>query len=563
MPALSQLNFLQSLGWALINSLWQMALLWIIYKLILSIRTGLKAGHKTTLAGFFVIGGFAWFLFTFISTLFFAAPGDLYNNWIGLFNENNQSIYLGKILSILTAAYLIMLVVPVWNFIFNYHYVQKIRTRGLHKIDATLKIFTRNTAENLGILSKVQIWVSDMVYTPVTIGFLKPVILIPVAAINQLTTQQVEAIILHELYHIRRFDYVINLVINFIKTVLYFNPFVKLFVSTIEREREHSCDEMVIQYQYKPAEYATALLLLGKNKQQQMMLAASGKNQDLLQRVETILGINKKTNYSFRQISITLVTLLFVVFANIFFFAKSNPDAFSHLAFNSDINPYYFLNSRTDNDQKQAEKSLVTAEIAPNSIISNSDEAEFSNEFEEADEFEKADPVAAPLFYTVNYTSPVIPILAKEDELKLKETIGATKKILEEKEWKEIEKSYAEVFNSYETEKLKKEYKKEVDNINWKKLEDQLKLSYENINWNKVNDEISLSLAQIKLDSIQHQLNLTIDKLVNLETWMKENKTSSIPDTDISLKCIIENQIKAKAQLEKIKSTKIKKVVKI
>lgn len=563
MPALSQLNFLHSLGWALVNSLWQMALLWIIYKLILFFSTRLKPVQKTTLATFLIIGGFGWFLFTLISTLFFAAPGDLYNNWIGLFNENSQTIYFGKILSIFTAAYLILLVVPVWNFIFNYHYVQKIRTRGLHKINAAFKIFTRNTAENLGIFRKVQIWISDRVYAPVTIGFLKPVILIPVAAINQLTTQQVEAIILHELYHIRRFDYVINLVINFIKTILYFNPFVKLFVNTIEREREHSCDEMVMQYQYKPAEYATALLLLGKNKQQQMMLAASGKNENLLKRVETILGMNRKTGYSFKQIFIALFTILFIGFANIFFFAKTNPDAFSHLAFNSDINPYYFLNSRTDNDQKQAEKNLATAEITTNSILPNRDEAEIANEFEEADEFETVDPVAAPSFYTVNYTSPVIPKLAKEDELKLKETISATKKILEEKEWKEIEKSYAEVFNSYETENLKNEYKKEVNNINWKKLEDQLKLSYESINWNKVNDEISLSLAQIKLDSIQLQVKIAIDNLVNLENWMKENKTTSIPDTDISLKSIIENQVKAKAQLEKIKAQRIKKVVKI
>ena len=558
MPAISQLNILQSLGWALVNSLWQMALLWIIYKLILSFSSQIKHGKKTTLATFFIIVGFGWFLFTFISTLFFTAPGDLYNNWIGLINENSQTVYLGKILSIGTAVYLVLLVFPVWNFIRNYHYVQEIRTKGLSKISAEWKIFMRNTAENLGIIRKVQIWISDLVQSPVTIGFLKPVILIPVAAINQLTTQQVEAIILHELYHIRRHDYIINLVINFIKTILYFNPFVKLFVKTIERERENSCDEMVIQYQYQPTEYATALLLLGKNKQQQMMMAASGKNQDLLQRVETILGINKKSKYSFRPISFTLVTLLFIAFANIFFFAKSNPDAFSHLAFNSDVNPYYFLNSQTERPgQKPVERIPERNQNKSNSSSSSIDEIEIP------DEFDVVEPAVAPSYYSVNYTSPVIPELAKEDELKLKETIDATKKILKENEWKEIEKSYAEVFNSYETDKLKKEYQKEVNKIDWKKLEEQLKLSFENINWNKVNDQITTSLAQIKLDSIQQQVKITINKLVNLENWMKENNTTSIPDSDISLKSIIENKLKAKAQLDKIQATRIKKVVKI
>lgn len=558
MPAISQLNFLQALGWALINSLWQMALLWIVYKLILSFSTQIKSSKKTTLATFLITGGFGWFLFTFISTLFFTAPGDLYNNRISLINENSQTVYLGKLLSIGTAAYLILLVIPVWNFIRNYYYVQEIRTKGLSKISAEWKIFVRNTAENLGIIRKVQIWISDLVQSPVTIGFLKPVILLPVAAINQLTTQQVEAIILHELYHIRRHDYLINLVINFIKTILYFNPFVKLFVKTIEREREHSCDEMVIQYQYQPTEYATALLALGKNKQQQMLLAVKGKNQDLLQRVETILGINKKSKYSFRQISISLVTLLFIAFMNVFIFTKSNPDAFSHLAFNSDVNPYYFLNSQTDKtSQKPTEIIQERKQNKSNSSSSDIDEIAIP------DEFDAIESVVAPSYYSVNYANSVIPELAKEDELKLKETIDATKKILKENEWKEIEKSYAEVFNSYETDKLKKEYQKEVNKIDWKKLEEQLKLSFENINWNKVNDQITTSLAQIKLDSIQQQVKITINKLVNLENWMKENNTTSIPDSDVSLKSIIENQLKAKAQLEKIKTTRTKKVVKI
>ena len=150
-----------------------------------------------------------------------------------------------------------------------------------------------------------------------------------------------------------------------------------------------------------------------------------------------------------------------------------------------------------------------------------------------------------------------------EDELKLKQTIGATKKILEEKEWNELEKKSAEVFNSFEKEKLKKEYQKEEENIDWKKLNNQLRLSYDNINWQKVNEQITTSLAQIKLDSMQYQINLTLNNLNKLELWMRENNTTCIPDSDVSLRLIIENQQKAKAQLEKLKVNRHKKVVKI
>jgi hypothetical protein len=177
------------------------------------------------------------------------------------------------------------------------------------------------------------------------------------------------------------------------------------------------------------------------------------------------------------------------------------------------------------------------------------------------DEKDFIEHVASPDFYKVNFTTPVIPELAKEDELKLKETIRATKRILEEKKWKEIENSYAEVFNSFEKESLKTEFQKEVSRYEWNKLETQLRLSYENIDWNKVNDRVKISLAQLKTDSIQHQINLALGSLTKLETWMKENYISAIPDTDISLERIMDNKQQAKAQLDKIKATRNKKIV--
>ena len=122
----------------------------------------------------------------------------------------------------------------------------------------------RNVATRMGIKKPVHIWLSGIVTSPVTIGYIKPVILLPIAAINQLSTQQLEAVLLHELAHIRRYDYFVNLVIRFIQTILYFNPFVKALVKTVEIEREKSCDEMVIQFQYDPHGYASALLMLEK-----------------------------------------------------------------------------------------------------------------------------------------------------------------------------------------------------------------------------------------------------------------------------------------------------------
>ena len=117
----------------------------------------------------------------------------------------------------------------------------------------------------MGIKKDVRMWFSDLVDTPLTIGFWKPVILLPVAAINHLSLQQAEAIILHELNHIKRNDYFINFLIACMDIILFFNPFVRVLTNIIKSERENSCDDMVLQFRYDAGHYASALLLLEKN----------------------------------------------------------------------------------------------------------------------------------------------------------------------------------------------------------------------------------------------------------------------------------------------------------
>jgi len=286
---MNQLTFLQSLGWALINSLWQMALLWAIYQIIIVTFQKLKASRKTSLAIIFTFSGFAWFVYTLVGSLILKSNSinSFYNS--GIIDDYNWNYFAGKILPYAAIAYLLVLVAPLWQFIRNYKFVQFIRTSGLKKIDVNWRMYVRRTAAAMGITREVKIWLSEWVTSPVTIGYLKPIILIPVAAISNLTPHQVEAVILHELSHIHRYDYFLNLILSFIKTILYFNPFVKQLVKTIEKEREHSCDEMVLQFQYKPGEYASALLRLEQTKQRQMVMAAAGKNADLLHRIESIL----------------------------------------------------------------------------------------------------------------------------------------------------------------------------------------------------------------------------------------------------------------------------------
>jgi len=550
---MNQVNFLQSLGWSLINSLWQMALLWVVYQFITASFNKIRPAHKTSLATLLIFSGFAWFVYTFITSLVSETNSitSFYNT--GLISNDNWKYFASKVLPYASLIYLVVLVAPVWQFIRNYRFVQMIRKTGIKKIDVAWRMYVKRTSVAMGIARDVKIWLSELVTSPVTIGYLKPIILIPVAAINNLTPHQIEAVILHELSHIYRYDYFINLILSFIKTVLYFNPFVNLLVKSVEKEREHSCDEMVLQFQYKPGEYASALLRLEQNKHRQMVLAAAGKNQDLLHRIESILGMRNKGWNPARQLSIAFLTMLGIALLNFFVSVNKQEPKQGFYTLSNELSPYYFLNAK-----KTASNNFIAKVSAAKNNLKKSTGIVFNPENLVAEES------IAPQFMNVGYSVPVVPELAPDEECKVKEAVDATKKILQETEWKAMEKNYADAFSAAEKSQLKSEYKAEIDDkVNWNKLEDKLRLSYSQINWEEVNQKLNTSLVQIKLDSIQQQINFSLKTLVNVEKAMKENNVTAIPDSDVTLQLVQENQQKAKDQLAIIKAAKVKKIVRL
>ena len=555
---MNQVNFLQSLGWSLINSLWQMALLWVVYQFITASFRKIRPAHKTSLATLLTFSGFAWFVYTFITSLVSETNSitSFYNT--GLISNDNWKYFASKVLPYASLIYLVVLIAPIWQFIRNYRFVQMIRKTGIKKIDVAWRMYVKRTSVAMGIARDVKIWLSEWVTSPVTIGYLKPIILIPVAAINNLTPHQIEAVILHELSHIYRYDYFINLILSFIKTVLYFNPFVNLLVKSVEKEREHSCDEMVLQFQYKPGEYASALLRLEQNKHRQMVMAAAGKNHDLLNRIESILGMRNKGWNPARQLSIAFLTMLGITLLNFFVSVNKQEPKQGFYTLSNELSPYYFLNAKkTASNNFIAKASAAKNNLKKSTGIKNTEDV-FSPENLVVDES------IAPQFMSVGYSVPVVPELAPDEECKVKEAVDATKKILQESEWKAMEKNYADAFNAAEKSQLKSEYKAEItDKVNWDKLEDQLRLSYSQINWEEVHQKLNTSLFQIKLDSVQQQINFSLKTLVNVEKAMKENNVTAIPDSDVTLQLVQENQQKAKDQLAIIKAAKVKKIVRL
>ena len=143
-------------------------------------------------------------------------------------------------------------------------------------------------------------------------GYLKPIILLPISITTHLSTAQIEAIITHELAHVRRQDYLINLIGSIVEALFFFNPFIWLLSKIMREEREKACDELVVKS--VPAyTYATALLALEKiNETKLLALAANGHNSfKLLNRIK-LFTMKKNPIISVKQ---KIVSLLLIVMA--------------------------------------------------------------------------------------------------------------------------------------------------------------------------------------------------------------------------------------------------------
>lgn len=123
---------------------------------------------------------------------------------------------------------------------------------------AWLAMATR-IAERLGLPRPIHVIDSDAVDTPTVIGWIRPVVLLPIAVLANLTPGQVQAILAHELAHVRRHDFVVNLLQTIAETLLFYHPAVWWLSSRIRAEREHCCDDIAVEVCGDPVGYAEAL----------------------------------------------------------------------------------------------------------------------------------------------------------------------------------------------------------------------------------------------------------------------------------------------------------------
>jgi uncharacterized protein (TIGR03435 family) len=141
----------------------------------------------------------------------------------------------------------------------------------------------------LGLARAVGLRVSAMVHSPVAIGAWRPLVLVPVGMLTGLPAAQVEALLIHELAHIRRHDYLVNLLQSVAEALLFYHPAVWWVSSHIRTERERCCDDAAVAVSGNVLEYVNALAeLAGSRRVRLAAVAANGGS--LADRIARLLG---------------------------------------------------------------------------------------------------------------------------------------------------------------------------------------------------------------------------------------------------------------------------------
>ncbi len=176
--------------------------------------------------------------------------------------------------------------------------VQGMRRSGVTPVSPDVLAMVARLAARLRIARPVQLLHSTLVEVPTVIGWLRPVILLPVASLAGLSAFQLEAILVHELAHIRRWDYLINLLQNIAETLLFYHPAVWWVSGRIRQERENCCDDLAAALCADRVGYAEALVRMEELRVPIGNLVLSARGGQLLPRVRRLLGASERDRLS-------------------------------------------------------------------------------------------------------------------------------------------------------------------------------------------------------------------------------------------------------------------------
>ena len=300
-PQLTQPHHLEALGWTLIHFCWQAAAIAVVYKIVdLSITRRAVSHTRYLCALAAMLGMFAAAAGTLVyeelrlqratSTLSVTETGTNHtlqsNSTFSPVNPDTASTsYTANLAAVLPrteallpwldALWMLGVFALSIRTVGGWWLIQRLRSTATQQVPPQLAASFASLTQRLGIHTRVALRLSGRIASPLAVGMFRSLILLPASALTTLTPQQLEAVLAHELAHIRRADYLWNILQTMIETLFFFHPAVWWVGASLRQQRELCCDDLAIAACADPDLYATALLALEEHRAQTIALHAT------------------------------------------------------------------------------------------------------------------------------------------------------------------------------------------------------------------------------------------------------------------------------------------------
>lgn len=306
-------NLAQSLGWTVLHSVWQIGLVWLGFQVFRAVFQSPRALYFGSMIAIFIVAG--WSVQTFYSTfseisavhfsekMTEAVPAFFEKNAESAAIFSQKAIETGffrpffekteKYASLIGWAWMAVFSIIWLRILGGFWLSQKLRNLPAEPVSEEILALFENLKKRLGAPKNTRLRIQKMLPEPLTLGFWRPVVLFPAACLMQLSPAQVEALLMHELAHIRRHDYLLNLVQVALEACFFYHPLFWLLSKTARNQREICCDDLVVGQKTDRLVYANALTdlaLLPVFTQNRLAMTAVSNGQ-FSQRIARIMGV--------------------------------------------------------------------------------------------------------------------------------------------------------------------------------------------------------------------------------------------------------------------------------
>jgi bla regulator protein BlaR1 len=328
-------SLLNALGWTFVHSLWQFLIIAAVFGFVLKLISSKKAGLKYWISVLAMLLSFIVALVTF--QYYYSQSNSSANieneilsqitlneGFLEASNESESTLFLSGVLSSIKNKF--PLIIFFWfagiiilsiRMLTGFLWVKKIKNQSYLLEDKGLLQKLRSLVNTVGINRRVTFKLTEKISGPIVTGFFKPVVFLPASVFMQMPYEQLESIVLHELAHIKRLDYLLNIIQIIIESLFFYHPGIWYLSGVVRNERENRCDDYALEFTGDPLIYVKALTKLKEIETENKLLsmAFAGNKNQLLNRIKRLVMKPVKSKFYFEKLTAILLFVTILLFA--------------------------------------------------------------------------------------------------------------------------------------------------------------------------------------------------------------------------------------------------------